>query len=342
MPLKIKRREGSPFWWLSGTINGQRYRESTGTCDRTEAEKIRAIREAEIWRSAGIPSTEPLTFAEAAVEYLEAGKSTRYLTKVIKFWNDKPVEQITGAHVREAARKLYPNCSAATWNRQVLVPTSAVINYAAEKALCSPLKVKRFSEDKTERTPATPEWVNAFVSKAPPHTGAACLFMFCTGARISETLSLTWENVSLSEGRATITHAGKGQAAKVTRSIALPSRVIAALANIPSDRQPSERVFGYKDRHGIVSAWKATIKRAKIEALSPHCCRHGFATFALRNGVDPKTIAKEGGWKSARLVLDLYAHALDDRTGMNALFDTQLAQNVTETQRSPCNERKIK
>jgi hypothetical protein len=32
--------------------------------------------------------------------------------------------------------------------------------------------------------------------------------------------------------------------------------------------------------------------------------RHGFATTALRNRIDPKTAAKLGGWKNMRLFME--------------------------------------
>lgn len=34
--------------------------------------------------------------------------------------------------------------------------------------------------------------------------------------------------------------------------------------------------------------------RAGIERLTPHCCRHGFATSMLHRGFDVKTVAERG------------------------------------------------
>jgi hypothetical protein len=38
---------------------------------------------------------------------------------------------------------LYPGCSGATWNREVITPTQAVIN-CADQNLCPPIRIKRF------------------------------------------------------------------------------------------------------------------------------------------------------------------------------------------------------
>jgi hypothetical protein len=41
------------------------------------------------------------------------------------------------------AMDLYPGCSGATWNREVITPTQAVIN-CADQNLCPPIRIKRF------------------------------------------------------------------------------------------------------------------------------------------------------------------------------------------------------
>lgn len=46
----------------------------------------------------------------------------------------------------------------------------------------------------------------------------------------------------------------------------------------------------------------------------------GFATAALRAGLDPKTVAKLGGWKDVTTVMKFYAHAREDATLSDAVF----------------------
>ncbi len=58
MSLRLARRAGSPFWWITGTIGGQRIRESTGTSNERLAGEICAARQSRLgadavtWESA--------------------------------------------------------------------------------------------------------------------------------------------------------------------------------------------------------------------------------------------------------------------------------------------------
>ncbi len=66
--------------------------------------------------------------------------------------------------------------------------------------------------------------------------------------------------------------------------------------------------------------WDNVVRRAGIARMTPHSCRHGFATAALRAGLDPKTVAKLGGWKDVATVMRFYAHAREDATLSDAVF----------------------
>ena len=147
-------------------------------------------------------------------------------------------------------------------------------------------------------------------------------FMFGTGARIGEATSLTWADIDFAKRTAIIRQTKVAD----TREAHLPNELLVALANIPSNRKRDDLVFGYSDRHSVKQTWDRVIDRAGIERLTPHCCRHGFATTLLRSGRDVKTVARLGGWKDAATVLKHYAHAIEDRTLTEAIFDTEPAR----------------
>jgi integrase len=264
-----------------------------------------------------------LTFANAAALYIKAGKPTKYLEKINNYWGDTLVRDIKPGMIRRAAQEIEATAGPATRNRHVIVPTQAIINFAADSGLCPPIRVRRFKVETKIKTPATVEWIEAFMKEASAHTGALALFMFATGARISEALAVTWEDLDFNERTALIKQTKIG----AERLAHLPPKLVVALANLSRKRKP----FPYVSPSAVLTAWNSACDRAGIDRLSFHCCRHGFATALLHRGVDVRTIAKLGGWKSARHVLTTYAHALDDRTLTDKIFDVTQPEHTTES-----------
>ena len=50
----------------------------------------------------------------------------------------------------------------------------------------------------------------------------------------------------------------------------------------------------------------------EFEKFSPHCFRHTFATRAIENGMQPKTLQKILGHGSLQMTMDQYCHVTDD------------------------------
>lgn len=323
MPLKIYRR--GEIWHYRGTVAGRRIRGSAQTTDKRRALEIASAREEREWKSHHHGPETVLTFADAAMLYRRAQKPTRFLEVVEDYWKDTPVKQITGGAVRQSAIVLHPKASGATRNRQVIVPTQAIINHAAGLELCRNLKVERFPVVTKRKEPATWPWVQAFMAEASPHLGALACFMFLTGARISEALNVRWADMSLTERRALIRQTKIGD----ERRAHLPPVLVAAIANIPSNREPGAKVFQYSSRDTAKPLWRAAVRRAGIKPLPYHACRHGFATAMLHAGIDPITVAKLGGWKDAKHVFTTYGHAMSDETLADRITDTPETQMQT-------------
>jgi integrase len=319
MPLKPYRRGG--VWHYSGTVAGRRLRGSTRVSDKDIALQIIAKKEREAWKGHLYGPESVVTFAQAALKYRKAGKSQRFLARLEDYWKDTPIKLITAESVRLCAAELYPRAVAATRNRQVLVPTHAVVNYAARLGLCPTLRADRFRVETRERVPVTVEWAEAFCGHANPRLGALAWFMLLTGARITEALSVTWNDVDLGTARALIRQTKIG----AERRAHLPAKLVAALANI--DGEHRGRVFGYSSRSTARPQWQRAVARAGIAPLSFHCCRHGFATALLHQGIDPITVARLGGWKSAQHVLATYGHAMRDDTLADRIIGTPAAQS---------------
>jgi integrase len=314
MPLKIFKRPGSPVWQYRGTLAGHRLRGSTGASDKETATRIASEIENKFWRRGLDGKEKALTWPKAVALYLGAGKPTRYLTVLVKHWGDAKIADLNSGSIRQAAVDLYPGAKNSTRNRQVIVPTLAVINHCAELNLCPPMKMKRFKVDTRIKKPITLEWINAFRAAADrPDIGALALFMFATGARVSEALAVRWDDIVFKERWVLIRQTKLGN----ERRAHIPAQLLVALANLPRDRDPF--AIAYTTAR---DAWSRTVAAAGIEPLTFHSCRHGFATSLHDKGVGVKTIAKAGGWKSAQHLFNTYLHADTDPTVTDRLFDT--------------------
>ena len=320
MPLKLYRR-GS-IWHYRGTVAGRLLRGSTKTSVKETAQRICAAEESRHWKGHLDGPASVLTFAQAAMLYRQAGKSDRFLRKIEDHWRDTPVKAINAGAIRQAAIVLEPTAGTATRNRQVIVPTQAIINHAAGMELCPRIRVPRFPVAKKAKAPATWEWVQAFMAHAGnPRLAALACFMFLTGARISQALAVTWADVDFTNRKVHIKNTEKGDDERFAH---MPGALITALANIDGDR--SGRVFGYTNRNNRKTQWETTIQRAGIKRLTPHACRHGFATGLLDKGVSPITVAVRGGWKDPRHVFETYGHDVASEDVTDVLTDTPQAQ----------------
>lgn len=327
MAFQIFKR--GDIYHFSGTVGGKRERGSTGAKTREAALAFTAEFEAKARKCRADGPQAVLTFEDAVLNYFAAEKTERFIAKPRVYFRNHLVKDISAGVIRQAAIDIYPDASAATRNRQLIVPVQAVINHCADLQLCSAIRVKRFPVEKKEKTPVTVEWVRAFAKAAPPHLAALALFLFGTGARISEALNLRWEDVNLQAGTAKISQ-GKQRNERTAR---LHPEVIAAMANLK--RYRGRGPFFYLERSSAYGAWDRTCERAGLPFLSFHSCRHGFATALLHKGVDVLTVAKRGGWKSARHVFETYGHASEDASVVDRIFDPILPQQEIANSRKP-------
>jgi integrase len=147
-----------------------------------------------------------------------------------------------------------------------------------------------------------------------PDIGVLALFMFATGARISEALAVRWDDIDFKNVKFSFVKLSSETSGRRT----LPPDLFLALANLPRDRKP----FAFAGHSSALKAWNRAVTAAGIEPLTFHSCRHGFATALNDKGVGVKTIAKLGGWKSAQHLFQTYLHADEDATLTDRIFDT--------------------
>ena len=336
MPLKKTKHENGVFY-ATGTVAGRRIRQSLGTRDKRQAEEARVQLEARLWAESIHGAGTTAMFEDAALAYLQDGRDGRFLEPLLKYFRGRSLQSITPKDVRDAAKKLYPEGSAATRNRQGIAPARAVINHAAQEGWCNPITVRQFSVEKPKRTAVGRDWILAFQNEAErrgnKRLSLLCRFLFETGTRITEAVRLTPGDIDHVNRRANLGKLKNGEFGYANFSEGLRNELV-SLTPI------NGRVFGYKSRHSVYSVWKNVSQAAGIPYVPPHQSgRHSFASALHAAGWKDKDIADAGRWKSTRLVQDVYIHTEDKSLAAADLMGEKLAnssepeeENDTENQ----------
>jgi len=295
----------SPYWRVRGTEFGTYLDRSTQTSDRREAARFLKLWREEAERSALSGPVRPdNTFALAADAYMNAGHDRRFLAPLIAYFKDTPIDDIDQAAIDNAAASLYPKASAATRNRQVYSPVSAILKRAGvEKAIRRP---------KGWRSRPRPHWMSqesamALLEAATAtdvRLGALLTFLLYCGPRLSEALRLTWADVDLSQATAILGKTKNGSPI----ALHLPPAAIASLANLPRDRK---RVFGMSKSGRLYALLAKAEAKAGIEqppGAAFHILRHTHAMWRRQfTRADTTALVGTGLWRS-RQAAAIYEH----------------------------------
>lgn len=107
-----------------------------------------------------------------------------------------------------------------------------------------------------------------------------------TGIRISELLSLKWEDIDFKTCALEIN--GKGNKDRLVYTT--PEYL--ELMRQAYERKPTDgRIFRYSEREARHMIWEALKPYSRATQLSPHAIRHSFATSLAKQGVNVATIA---------------------------------------------------
>lgn len=349
MPLEPYQR--GELWWVKGRVeyNGTPitgyYRRSTGAATKDGARDWIA-EETDKQRRRHLVGDEAagITFAEAVMLYPAKPKEAGYLIPIVEIVGNRTVAAIKPREIKELCPRLYPDLSADTWHRYVITPVKAVILNAHEAGLCPPIRIKAFSkkerieqdarrgkQSRQVKTPWTRAWVTAFSEASDIYNAALVQFIFETGARIDQAVSLFPKDLDLQNHRVWL----KGQKGHEAQWVKISTGLVVSLANLPP-KQPvnritgerqSARVFGYAGRSSMKGRWRTICKAAGIDYLPPHSGRHGMYTELRVNlGIDPVTAAKMGRWSGHALPDKVYAHSDADEQAIRDILSTKPVQ----------------
>lgn len=336
MPALTLYRRGR-FWWLTGVARSSsgivRVHESTLEIDEDRAREILARRQRDLHDELVLGPKITLTVSQAIDTYIDSGKSPSHLKPLRDHFSTTRVSSLNGPKIRAAAKILYPTAAYTSWNRQVVTPMKAVINYCADAGLCDSIKVKGFGrKDGDVRIPSTPAkravdrgYIDAFRAACEdPRLSALMLFMFTTAARLGDAIHLEDSDLDLDNRKATFRNMKNGEDGKADLTLEMVAE-LRQLSAWRAERQaardlgrgarkPNNRVFGFVRRFSVYRDIKATCVRAGIPYLGTHQPgRHSFATqMIVVHGIDVATTAEKGRWKSKQLLVQTYTHGRSD------------------------------
>lgn len=209
---------------------------------------------------------------------------------------------------------------------------------------------------------ASPMEAEALIAATPLRDRAVWATAMYAGLRLGEMRALRVEDVDLAQGVIRVergwdpiegeielkSHAGRR---KVPIGVILRGFLIDDLAR--TERQGGELIFGRSAHEPFTSnrvqgradaAWKAAnkleSKRAReedrepvlLKRITPHACRHTFASLMIAAGVNPKALSTFMGHANISITLDRYGHLMpgSEAEAAGLLDDYMAAQLKTQ------------
>jgi integrase len=317
MPLKLVPPRGkSPNWRIHGTHLGVRVNQSTWTADRRLAARVLAKVRSDIEAGALAPARGP-TFAAAALRYLDSGGERRFILRLAEHFGETPLDKIDQAAVDAAAVALYPSASAATRNRQVYSPVSAILKRAGR---IEPLRRPKGGQGVRRLAFLQPEQISRLLAAAEARDLEFALFLaflVYTGCRLTEALAIDLANLNLGESWAYIPRTKNSE----PRLVHLPRPLVTALIRHPRGFERQGRLFRFKKCGRLYTWLEAATTEAGVDiprGVAYHILRHTWGAWMRRyGGLDTAGLIATGAWRS-RAAASIYEHAVQSEEARRA------------------------
>lgn len=336
--MSLYRRAGSPFWQYSFTVNGARFRGSTGCTGKREAQIVEAEKRHAIKRGM-VPKDKWTLHICLGSYWSERAKNNRSAKTILAkldalrriLGKDTAIMALTNAMLMDYR---------ATRRGEGLQPHSVNRDLACLKAA-----LNHANQMHGQQVPAL-AWSRIKVAE-PPHRRRflsadefSALIAVCdeglellvraaveTGLRKGNLLALDWREVDLSSGLITVQVKGnKLHTVRMTRELK------AALAR-KTDRKGL--VF---DTKNFRRRWAKAVENAKLDDFRFHDLRHTCGSWARQNGADLADICEALGHSSVAVTMR-YAHIEADR---HKTVPDRIAKRVWSHSASQSSRRRVK
>lgn len=358
MPWKLvaphTRTDGKiiKFYYVRGEYLGHRINDSTGTSEARAAARILALWRKQAERGEFRRATSdarPLTFVAAATAYMRAGGDGQHLLPIIDAWPQKLAQDVDQIAVDLLAEQLYPKATAATRNRQVYTPISAVLKRAGIEK-----KIKRPKGWRGNRSMSWLEPDQAFALigeayKIEAEFGLFCFYLLYTGERLGEALRAELRHLQLHRQYLYLPDSKTG----VPRGVYLPAWLVEAFraqpprerrmliergqkgfiaggggrevqdAGVPFlERRPDAKLFRFHDGGALRDMLKDAMTAAGLSFPRRqggfHIFCHTYGSWMHRFGkLDRHGLARTGRWKDPDSA-DGYVHTQESEEARRA------------------------
>lgn len=325
MPLSLRppRAGKSPNFEIRGTYLRCRVEVSSGTHKRSVAlDELRKIEKC-IEQHGQYPTPEAPadpeqpTFLSAAVAYMRAGGSRRYVARLIKHFRDLPLAEINQQAIDAAAAAICPYVSPGTQNCYVYTPVSAILHHALGDA-CPAVRRPKGAKGNIKTDFMWPADAFGIIDAAETideEFGLYLLTLLYTGIRKSEGLNVLPDDVQPDELAAWLRDSKNDDPRMLKLREDLALRLKAHMEATPG----RARLFRFKEgghfKHMLLRAklaflglpcparrptgWKPPANRLAFVGF--HTFRHTWATWMRRyGGMDVQGLAATKNWRDPR------------------------------------------
>ena len=230
--------------------------------------------------------------------------------------------------LREVQRAKKPGLSNAT-----VRGIHMMLHNALDRAVKERLILRNPTEDciipkieKQEMKILHPEDMSAYLQAADNHGVLPMFYLeLVSGVRKGELVALLWDDLDTASRTISVSKQAAVRNGEITisrpktetsvRRISIPQEAIDLLIQEHEKHPdnpymfPSPKTGGMYYPDSVVNLHKKLLKDAGLEHIRFHDLRHTFATMALQNGVDVKTVSSMLGHYDAGFTLRTYTHA---------------------------------
>ncbi|ODS33560.1 MAG: integrase [Candidatus Scalindua rubra] len=308
------------MYWIDYRVNGRRYRESTGTTKRREAEYVHACRtkEANEGKTPEIKKIKKVVkLFELAKDYLKWTERQK-VHRTKKVWVKQLIESFGNFDVKDLKPKIIEQwqCVRLRYNKpstvnrltgclKHMVNKGVQWEMLPEEILRQVRKVKLLEENNKRLRFLTVEECQTLIDCCRDHLKPIVTVALHTGMRKGEVLGLMWEHIDLKHGFILLGITKNGERREIPINTTLEFLFKDLL-----EKAKSEYVFTDKNgKHysSVKRSFNTACRKAGIINFRFHDLRHTFASHLVMAGIDLTSVKELLGHKSLTMTLR-YAH----------------------------------